>query len=216
MDSTTFFQELQSLMAGKVKDKKQLQAAAKAAFLMMAHYIDLPGAEASGMITVTSGTAAYDVTDATMTPPNVDVDRITAAVFVGSTVQQPLVDWNIRQYYHHYYGQSSSARSGKPIAYCFHNGQFLLYKNPDESGSIYFSCQRVLQDIIEFTDNYHPLMLELTKLHLADPGSEVWGTAWHQAKNLIKSFKGKMHPKKALMEMGTHRSQRVVDLNNAR
>jgi hypothetical protein len=215
MDSTIFHADMQNLLSGRKYDKKKILAAEKAAFLTMAHFIDLPQAESFGEFTVASGTANY--TGAIDEPIGAEIDRITSAVFVGSSVYQVLDDWNIRQYQHAYRGQSSTARAGTPSAFCFYNEQFWLYKVPDLSGTVYFTCQRVLTDITDFPDSCFPLMANLTKLYLADPddsaGAQAIVFAWQQSKQLIKSFKGKMHPKKAVMEKTSHRTQRVRNLN---
>jgi len=62
-------------------------------------------------------------------------------------------------------------------------------------------------------------MVALTTKHLfrtsTDPeGIAIYMRADRDRKDLIKSFKGRMHPKKMVMEKGSYRSQRIQDLNS--
>lgn len=213
MDSTELHKHVKNLLFDRSLQDVQLQAAEKAAFLGMAHFLDLPSAEVTGDFAVTSGTYAYDAVGTVDAPIGAIIDRVTSAVFYGSTVQSILTEVNIRTWMHNYHGQSSTSRSGTPQQFVFYNNQFLLVPLPNISGTVYYSAQRVLTDISNFPDSYLPLMVELVKMHLANP--ETWEAtqSWRLAKQLIKSFKGPMHPKKSVMELSTHRANRVRALN---
>ncbi len=205
MNQTAFHADIRKLFPDVV-DEDRLTAAEKAAFLTMAHYIDLPDAEDKGSQAVTSATPNYTIS----TDSGKDIDRITSVVWVGSN-NYNLIDLNIREYQFLYRG---TATTGEPDSYCYYNGQIWLYPIPDESGTIYFSCQIVVTSLTSFPDNYYPLMLALIKKNLLKEGSGEWYWAYREARDLIKSFKTRMHPKKRGMEMGTYRSARIQDLNN--
>ena len=220
MNATQLHADIKNLLLDRRIDKVQLLSAEKAAFLTMAHFLDLPAAEMNGSFSTTSGTEKYDVTSATMDPVGETVDRITSAVWNG-TSNKILNEIHIRKWMHSYYGLSSSNRTGTPSSICIYQDRFYLLKAPDETGTVYFTAQRVLSDITDFPDSYFPLMVELTKFHLArsmkkdDPGVAVAEArlAWRNAKQLIKSFKDRLWVKKDVVEMSTHRSERVKGLN---
>jgi len=210
LDTSTLHKDLKNLFSDLSIDDPRLQVAEKAAFLTMAHFIDLPDAQDSGSQAITSGTPNYDLT---LSGTN-QVDRITSAVFVASSVKQPLEDWNIRQYQYAYRGL---AETGTPSAFCYYNDQLWLYKIPNLSGTVYFTCQHVLTDLTDFPDNYYPLMVALVEMHIYRPttpeGAAMYDRAYRKAKDLIKSFKGRMHPLKTEMEKTTYRTNRIEDLN---
>jgi len=205
MNSTLFHADIRRLFPDVV-DEDRLSAAEKAAFLTMAHHLDLPDAEDGGSQAVTSGTPNYAI----VTDSGDDVDRITSVVWVGSN-NIPLTDLNIREYQFLYRGD---ADTDEPDSYCYYNGELWLYPIPDESGTVYFTCQNVVVNINDFPDSYYPLMLALTKKNLMKEDSGGWYWTYREAKDLMKSFKMKMHPKKRGMEMGTYRALRIRDLNN--
>lgn len=213
MNTATLKKDLKNLFSHFQLDPERLQAAAKAGFLEMAHYIDLPDAQAHpDDITVVSGTPNYDITLAT----GEDMDRITSAVFVSGTTRQILGDsWTIRTYQHHYRGL---AGTGVPTECCYFNDELWLYKIPNLSGTVYLTCQSVVADLTDFPDNYFPLMVALVAKNLfrtsTDPeGLGIYMRADRDRKDLIKSFKKRMHPKKMVMEKSTYRSQRIQNLN---
>lgn len=213
MDTDTLYKDLRNLFYHLQVASERLQAATKAGFLEMAHHIDLPDAQDFPEdITVVSGTPNYDVTLASGS----DMDRITSAVFVSGTTRQILDDsWTERTYQHHYRGL---AETGTPSACCYFKDQLWLYKIPNLSGTVYLTCQSVVSDLTDFPDNYFPLMVALVAKHLFRTSSEPEGIAIYlradrDARNLIKSFKGRMHPKKIAMEKSSYRAQRVRDLN---
>jgi len=206
MNVTTFRKDVQNLLADlRIKDPR-MQAAEKAAFLKMAHHIDLPDAEDSGSVTITSGTPNYDLELGS----GKDIDRITGAVFVGSSVKQPLTDWNSRTYLHAYRGL---ATTGTPYAFSYYNNQLWLYYIPNLSGTVYFNCQHVVTDLTDFPDNYYPLMVELIQTFIYKRGTSEWWSAYRAGKDLMKSFKDRMHPKKVVIELSGHRARRVKALN---
>lgn len=216
MDAKQLHADIKNLMYGRKIDDAPLAAAEKAAFLTMAHYLDLPVAETTGSFATTASTPSYDLTGATMSPVSAQIDRITSAVWNG-TVHQPLSEIRIRTWEHAYYGLATSARTGTPTAICVHAGQFHLVKAPNEVGTVYFTAQRVLTVITDFPESYFPLMVELTKMHLARSTPEGAAEAqqcWYLAKQLIKSFKEQMWPKKSEVEISTHRAKRVQGLNS--
>lgn len=214
MNTAVLYKDLKNLFFHLQIAEERLQAAAKAGFLEMAHYIDLPDAQAHpDDVTVVSGTAHYSVTLAS----GEDLDRITSAVFVSGTTRQPLGDsWTERTYQHHYRG---IAGTGVPTECCYFNDELWLYKIPNLSGTVYLTCQSVVADLTDFPDNYFPLMVALTAKNLfrtnSDPeGMGIYLRADRDRKDLIKSFKGRMHPKKMVMEQSTYRSLRVQRLNS--
>lgn len=216
MDAAQLHGDIQNLMFFRGLEAPQLTAAEKAAFLTMAHYLDLGPAEMSGSFTTTSGTPSYALTDATVDPASATIDRITAAVWNGS-VYQPLSEIRIRKWMHNYYGLSTTDRTGTPEAICAHQGKFHLVRAPNETGTVYFTAQMVLTGIVDFPESYFPLMVELTKMHLARSTAEGSAEAqqcWYLAKQLIKSFKEQMWPKKDEVEQSTHRARRVQRLNS--
>lgn len=206
MNVDTFRGDIQKLLSGLSIKKNRMAAAEKAAFLRMAHHLDLPDAEDSGSVTITSGTPNYDL----ILGSGKDIDRITSAVFVASSVKKNLEDWNIRAYQFAYRGV---ATTGTPYAFCYYNDQLWLYYIPNLSGTVYFTCQHVVTDLTDFPDNYYPLMVALVKKEIFKDGSTEWWSAYRDAKDLLKSFKDRMHPKKAVMEMSSHRAKRVIALN---
>lgn len=209
MDTTTFKKRVRDLFSQMDIREERMAAAELTAFLEMAHYIDLPDAEASGSKAVTAGTNNYTLTLAS----GADIDRITSAVFVGSSTQQPLEEWGIRRYRYHYYGTTSGSRAGTPYAFCYYNDEMLLWKEPDLTGTVYFTCQQVLSDLTDFPDNHYPLMIALVAKRLYAPGDKEWWAARRDSMDLIKSYKGRMHPKKDVMEMTRHRAKRMEALN---
>jgi hypothetical protein len=216
MNSTQLHSDMENLMFGRKIEKPQLQVAEKAAFLTMAHYLDLSPAEVSGSFTTTSGTPSYDLSNMTITPADAQIDRITSAVWNGS-VNNPLSEIRIRKWMHSYYGLSSSARTGTPEAICAYQDKLFLLKAPNETGTVYFTAQMVLPGIVDFPDSYFPLVVELTKMHLArstPEGSAEAQQCWYLAKQLIKSFKDQMWPKKSEVEKSTHRDRRSRGLNS--
>lgn len=213
MNTATLYKDLKNLFFHLEIADERLQAATKAAFLEMAHYIDLPDAQAHpDDITVVSGTPHYGVTLA----GGGDLDRITSAVFVSGTTRQILGDsWTIRTYQHHYRGL---AGTGVPSECCYFNDELWLYPIPNLSGTVYLTCQAVVTGLTDFPDNYFPLMVALVAKNLfrtsSDPaGIAIYLRADRDRKDLIKSFKDRMHPKKSVMEQSTHRSRRVQRLN---
>lgn len=213
MNTATLYKDLKNLFYHLQVAPERLQVATKAAFLEMAHYIDLPDAQDFPEdITVVSGTPNYDVTLASGS----DMDRITSAVFVSGTTRQILEDsWTERVYQHHYRGL---AGTGTPYACCYFKDQLWLYSIPNLSGTVYLTCQSVVTGLTDFPDNYYPLMIALTAKHLFRTSSEPEGIAIYlradrDARNLIKSFKQRMHPKKIVMPMSSYRAQRVKNLN---
>ena len=208
MNVETFRSDISTLLAGLAIKKKRLQAAEKAAFLKMAHHLDLPDAEDSGSVDIESGTPNYDL----ILGSGKDIDRITSAVFVGSGIKQPLDDWDIRAYQRAYRGV---ATTGTPKAFCYYNDQLWLYYIPNLSGTVYFTCQHVVTDLTDFPDNYYPLMVELVQTFIYKRGTGEWASAYRASKDLIKSFKDRMHPKKAVMEMNAHRANRMIALNES-
>lgn len=216
MDTATLYKDLKNLFFHLQIAPERIQAAAKAAFLEMAHYIDLPDAQDFPEdVTVVSGTPNYDVTLASGS----DMDRITSAVFVSGTTRQILDDsWTERVYQHHYRGL---AVAGTPFACCYFKDQLWLYHIPNLSGTVYLTCQSVVTDLTDFPDNYYPLMIALVAKNLFRTSSEPEGVAiflraTQDARDLIKSFKGRMHPKKIVMEQSSHRANRVRVLNSLR
>jgi len=216
MNTATLYKDLKNLFFHLQIADERLQAAAKAGFLEMAHYIDLPDAQDFPKdITVVSETPNYDLTLTTGSA----VDRITSAVFVSGTTRQILGDsWTERTYQHHYRGL---AQTGVPSECCYFKDQLWLYKIPNLSGTIYTTCQSVVTDVTDFPDNYFPLMVALTAKHLfrtsEDPaGIAIYLRADRDRKDLIKSFKKRMHPKKMVMEKSTYRSRRIQRLNSLR
>jgi len=207
MDTTTFKKEVRDIFSHLDVREERMAAAEKAAFLEMAHYIDLPDAEASGDETVTAGTNNY----ALSLDSGADIDRITSAVFVGSSTQMPLEEWGIRRYRYHYYGTASGNRAGTPYAFCYYDDEMLIWKVG--SGTVYFTCQQVLSDLTDFPDNHYPLMIALMTKRLHKPGTGEWWAARRDSMDLIKSYKGRMHPKKDVMEMATQRANRMRGLN---
>lgn len=220
MDATQLHAEVKNLLIDRQIDEHQLLAAEKVAFLTMAHYLDLDAAQVNGSFATTSGTEKYDITSATMDPVGSTVDRITSAVWNG-TSNKPLNEIHIRKWMHSYYGLSSSSRTGTPEAICIHQGRFYLLKAPNETGTVYFTAQRVLNSIVDFPDSHLPLMIELIKFHLArtmktdNPGVAAIEArlAWNNAKQLIKSFKDRLWVKKDVVEMSSHRARRMEGLN---
>jgi len=206
MDATTFHRLVRSLLAEYELSEERLVSAEKAAFLRMAHHIDLPDAEDKGEVTITAATPNYILE----LDSGKDIDRITSAVFVAGSVKQPLDDLNIREYQFAYRG---AADTGTPSAYCYYNDEMWLYKIPDLSGTVYFTCQHVLTDLTDFPDNYYPLMIALVKTHIFKSGSGEWWAAYRETKDLLKSFKQRMHPLKKTMEKTTYRALRIQDLN---
>lgn len=209
MDTETFEANCRDIFAHLALGTERLTAAEKAAFLEMAHHIDLPDAEADGNKAIVSGTNNYSLT----LTSGLDIDRITSAVFVGSSTQAPLDEWGIRRYRYHYYGTAAANRGGTPGAFCYHNDEMLLWKEPNIDGTVYFTCQKVLSDLTDFPDNHYPLMLALVAKHIFELGSKEWWAAYRNAKDLLKSYKGRMHPKKDVMELTTQRAKRVKALN---
>lgn len=206
MDTAEFKKNIRNLLAVLDIKTERIESAEKIAFLEMAHHLDLPDSEDSGSESVVSGTPNYSLT----LDSGKDIDRITSVVFVSSSVKQPLMDWNIRTYQYAFRG---SAISGTPYAFCFYNDELRLYYIPNLSGTVYFTCQHVITDLTDFPDNYYPLMVELTKKHIFETGSSGWWAATRAAKDLLKSFKDRMHPLKVTMEKSLHRTQRVQALN---
>jgi len=213
MNTATLYKDLKNLFFHLQIDDPRLQVATKAGFLEMGHYIDLPDAQAHpDDITVVSRTPNYDVTLAS----GGDVDRITSAVFVSGTTRQILGDsWTEREYQYHYRG---IAGTGVPSECCYFKDQLWLYKIPNLSGTVYLTCQSVVADLTDFPDNYFPLMVALVAKHLFRTSSEPEGIAIYlravqDTKDLIKSFTGRMHPKKMVMEKSTYRSKRIQKLN---
>lgn len=207
MNTDTLKADLRNLFPKKVVSDHRLTSIIKGSFLEMAHHLDLPDAEDfPDDVTVVSGTPNYDVTLSS----GKNVDRITSAVFVSGTTKQVLTDWNMRLYQHAYRG---SATTGTPYAFCFYKRQLWLYYIPDLGGTVYLTCQHVLTDLTSFPDNYYPLMETLVTCRVYDKGSREWMAAYRAKKDLIKSFKGRMHPKKVEMEKSLYRSLRIQDLN---
>ena len=207
MDINSFHRDLKLLVPElKIKDNR-LRAAEKAAFLTMAHHIDLPDAQDSGNVTISSSTPNYELE----LTGNKTVDRITSAVFVSGTTKQPLEDWNIRTYQYSYRGVGTS---GVPYAFCYYNDELWLYYIPNLSGTVYFTCQHVVTELTDFPDNYLPLMFELVCKQLFKRGTPEWLSARREGNTLIKSFKSRMHPIKTGMEKTTYRTQRIRDLNS--
>lgn len=208
MNVETFRNNIKTLFAHLDLQDRRIVAAEKVAFLTMAHHIDLPDAENdTGEITVASGTAGY-------TPSldnGSDIDRITSAVFVSGTVKKDLDEWGIRGYEYYYRGQ---ATTGTPYAFCFHARKVKLYYIPDLTGTVYFTCQEVVTDLTDFPDNYYPLMVALIKLQIFEEGTSKWWAAYKQSRDLMKSFKGRMRPKKDVMELSTYRAERIRELNS--
>jgi len=201
MDATTFHKDVRNILREyKLKDEV-LTSAEKAAFLRMAHHIDLPDAEDAGSKAITSGTPNYSLT----LDSGADIDRITSAVFVGSSVKQALEDWNIREYQHAY---RAIATEGTPYAFCFYNDEMWLYYIPNFSGTVYFTCQNVVTDLTDFPDNYYPLMIALVKTHVFKSGTAEWWAAYRESKDLLKSFKDRMHPIRRTMEKTRYRMLR--------
>jgi len=216
MNSTQFHTEIKNLFLDRQIDDLRLQAAEKVAFLTMAHFLDLPCAEMSGYFTTTSGTADYDLTDATTTPADAVVDRVTSADWNGS-VSNPLMEVPIRTHQHSYYGLSASNRTGTPSTICLHQDQFHLSKAPAEVGTVYFTAQMVLTNIVDFPDNYLPLLAELVEMRLEESKEDSTVDTdryYRRAKDLIKSFKDRMWPKKDIVEQSAHRAARIRNLNS--
>lgn len=207
MDQETFHADCQNVFADLDLLPERLVAAEKVAFLEMAHHIDLPDAEDEGTITIASGTVSYTPT----LDSGADIDRITSAVFVSGTTKEPLNEWGIRRHRYHYRG---SGTSGVPYAFCFYADKFWFYYIPNLSGTVYFTCQQVLTDLTDFPDNYYPLMIALMKKQIYKSGSTEWYAAYRDAKDLLKSFKDRMRPKKDEMEMGRYRAERIKELNS--
>jgi len=213
MNTATLYKDLKNLFFHLEIGDERIQAAVKAGFLEMAHYIDLPDAQAHpDDVTVVSGTPNYSVT----LGAGEDMDRITSAVFVSGTTRQILGDsWTIRTYQHHYRGL---AGTGVPTECCYFNDELWLYKIPNLSGTVYLTCQAVVTGLTDFPDNYFPLMVALVAKQLFRTSSEPEGIAIYlravrDTKDLIKSFKGRMHPKKIVMEKSTYRALRIQRLN---
>lgn len=206
MDATSFHRLIRHLLAQYELSEERLVSAEKAAFLRMAHHIDLPDAEDSGEATITADTPNYVLE----LDSGKDIDRITSAVFVTGSTRQPLEDWNIREYQFAYRG---AATTGTPYAYCYYNDHMWLYYIPEASGTVYFTCQHVLTDLSDFPDNYYPLMIALVKTHIFKSGSGEWWAAYRETKDLLKSFKQRMHPLKKVMEKTTYRAERIKALN---
>lgn len=213
MDSEQLHKDIKNLLGNRSLNKGQLEAAERAAFFGMAHFLDLPSAQVTGDFAVTSGTYLYDADGTVDAPIGAAIDRVTSAVFYSSSIQNILNEWRMRAWMHNYHGRSTSDRTDTPEAFVFYNNQFYLFPEPNLSGTVYYAAQRVLTDIEDFPDSYFPLMVELVKMHLADP--ETWEAAqsWKLAKQLIKSFKGPVRPKKDVMELSTHRMERMRNLN---
>lgn len=209
MDTTTFKKKVRDIFSQLDIREERMAAAELTAFLEMAHYIDLPDAEADGEKAITSGTNNY----ALNLTSGADIDRITSAVFYATTVQSPLEEWGVRRYRYHYYGTASGNRGGTPTAFCYFNDEMLLWPEPNLSGTVYFTCQQVLSDLTDFPDNHYPLMVALLTKRLYAPGDREWWAARRDSMDLIKSYKGRMHPKKDVMEMTSHRAKRMEALN---
>jgi len=213
MNVDTFRKDVRNLFADFSIPDERIQVAEKAAFLEMAHYIDLPDAEDQGTVTVTSGTEHYTLT----LDSGADVDRITGAVFVGTSVKSILEDsWTYRTYLHHRRGL---AETGTPFACCFYNDELWLYYIPNLSGTVYFSCQQVVEDLTDFPDNYYALMIALTakqmfRTRITEAESIIYERSNRDARNLIKSFKKRMHPQKMVMEKSSYRANRIRALNS--
>lgn len=213
MDSSQLHKDIKNILFDRNLPDQQLEAAERAAFLGMAHFLDLPTAEVTGNFTVTSGTESYDAINTVDTPVDAIIDRVTSAVFYVSTAQSVLNEISMRAWMHSYHGQSSTSRKGTPDCFVLYNNKFYLYPEPDLSGTVYYTAQRVLTDIGDFPDSYFPLMVQLVTMHIAKPDTWEANRAWQLAKQLIKSFKGPMHPKKSVMPLSTHRAARVKALN---
>lgn len=208
MDSKLFHSEITNLFSDQSFSPERLTAAEKAAYLELAHHVNIPEAEDTGTATVTSGTPNYTLSLTT----GEDIDRLTAAVFVSGTTKNAMWEWKRREYLFKYRGE---AESGTPYAWNFYKGQLWLYYIPDVSGTVYFDCQKVLMGITDFGENLYPVMLALTKKHLfrANKDSFDYASAKQEAKELIKSLKLKMSPIKSEIEQTLYRAQRIKDLN---
>lgn len=209
MNTATLKADLRNLFPKKRVSDPELSSIMKSAFLEMAHYIDLPDAQDfPDDITVVSGTPNYAVT----LTSGKDIDRITSGVFVGGTNKRILGDsWTIRTYMHAYKGVGST---GLPTEMVYYNDELWVYPIPSSGGTIYTSCQHVLTDLTDFPDNYYPLMEALVKLRVyANDEDFKWNRTYRHAKDLVKSFKGRMHPKKIVMEKSGYRAQKMQDIN---
>lgn len=212
MNTETFKADIRKLLAHTALDEKRIASAEKAAYLTMAHHLDLPDAQNEGTVTVTANTAGYEPA----LDNNRDIDRITSAVFVSSSgAKSKLNEMGIRQYQFLYRGE---AQTGIPEAWCWHNDKIWLYYIPSVGGTVYFTCQEVPIGLTDFPDNYYPLMIALVKQYIyQDGGSEhmaLYYAARREVKELLKSFKGRVRPKKETMEMTPYRAQRVKELNS--
>jgi len=204
MDIERLKRYLKNIAKTKSLDDNELEAAIWLAGCELAHHIDIPELQESSTITIVSGTPNYDIN------PNLKLDRILAAVFMGSTQKAPLEEKDRRSYLWYYRGQ---ATSGKPFCFTYWKKQIWLYKIPDETGTLYFDFQKVLTDPTILDDNYTYLIYRLSKRNLFDEDSNMWVKQERLAMRAIRGFKGRVRPYKDQMELSEHQRRKVQELN---
>ncbi len=214
MDTEKLKDNLTNLTPGKDLPAEAVTSAIILAGQEMAWLIDIPELNYSGdPLTVVSGTVDYALTPST----GEVIDRITSAVFVGSS-KSVLNIIDINSYDADYRGQ---ATSGTPYECCFYDKKLWLYYIPNSSGSVYYRAQSVFNDFSNLAENYQPLVFQLTKrtlltsLSSADPGrynAEIQ-VCDKLVDRFLSTFKTRVRPYKAGFEIDPHRAERVRRLN---
>jgi hypothetical protein len=157
----------------------------------------------SSTITVTSTTPSYEISDA------LKLDRILSAVFVGDTKKSVLEEIDMRSYDWLY---RSVAANGTPSKFAYWEKKMWLYKIPDESGTIYFRFQKMLQTLDVIGDNLIHLMYQLAKRNIFDDVPNEWIRHDRLVVRAMRTFKGRVRPYKDKMEIGEHRRARAKNL----
>jgi len=208
MDIETLKKDLKALSISKTFEDGIVDIAIQKAGKDLAWHLDIPELQVSHTITVVSGTAEYDAKFVN----SQGIDRITSAVFVGGTnIRQPLDEVDIRTFDASYYGY---ATTGTPYQFAFFKDQIWLYYIPNISGTVYLRLQKIFTDFINLRENYYPLVFALTKRNLMEEKSPEYNILDMEANRLMSSFKGRVRPYKAGMELSAHRAYRMYGLNN--
>lgn len=203
MDVERLKRYLKTIRTERKLDNNALDGAIWLAANELAHYVDIPSLQGSGTLTIVSSTPSYEIEGAKK------LDRILSAVFVGDTKKSVLDEWDMRSYDWLY---RSVAASGTPSKFAYWEEKMWLYKIPDESGTVYYRYQKMLETTDVIGDNLVHLMYQLAKRNIFDDNPNEWIRHDKLVQRAIRTFKGRVRPYKSKMEISDHRRGRAQDL----
>jgi len=208
LDLTKIIEEIKSVPPGETYKDNAINNAIRLGMYSLAQDLDLFELSFSDSIAVNSGEPiSYRLTHSSS---GQQIDRITSAVFVGTSSKQDLNMVHISELNKNYRGYGGT---GIPFQIAYHERKIWLYYIPSEAGTIYYTAQKIFTNFGDLEENYHPIIFWYTKRNLQKLDSVKWINCNKEVLRLIETFKGRLRPYKPTMPLSAHRRRRVQNLS---